>query len=65
MENKIMREKNVYNIGDVFVFCRRDRVMSVKRSLLVSIMAYPNPSLDAENKILYIRISEDLPKNIW
>jgi hypothetical protein len=58
IEKKIIAMKNMYKIGDVLIFLRRFLVISLRRSLLVSNMVNPNPSLDGENKVLYIRISE-------
>jgi hypothetical protein len=58
-EKKIIDEKNRYKIGDDLIFFRRLRVISLKRSLLVSNMLFPNPSADVENKVLYIKISQD------
>jgi hypothetical protein len=58
-EKKIIDEKNKYKIGDVFIFFRMLRVISLKRSLLVSNMLCPNPSFEVENKVLYIKISQD------
>jgi len=58
-EKKIIDEKNRYKIGDVLIFFRRLRVISLRRSLLVSNMLFPNPSFDVENKVLYIKISQD------
>jgi hypothetical protein len=40
IEKKIIAEKNVYNIGDDFIFRRRFLVISVKRRRLVSSMFY-------------------------
>jgi len=58
-EKKIIDEKNKYKIGDVLIFFRMLRVISLRRSLLVSNMLFPNPSFDVENKVLYIKISQD------
>jgi len=41
IEKKIIAEKNVYRIGDVFIFRLRFRVISLRRILLVSNMTYP------------------------
>jgi hypothetical protein len=41
MEKKIIAEKNVYRIGDVFILRRRFRVDSMRIILLVSSMVYP------------------------
>lgn len=43
MEKNIIAEKNMYKIGDVFIFRLRFLVISVRRSLLVSIMMSQNP----------------------
>jgi hypothetical protein len=56
IEKKIIAMKNMYKIGDVLIFLRRFLVISLRRSLLVSNMVNPNPSLDVENKVLYIRV---------
>jgi hypothetical protein len=41
IEKKIIAEKNVYKIGDVFIFLRRFRVISVRRRRQVSSMFFP------------------------
>jgi hypothetical protein len=56
MEKKIIAEKNIYKIGDVLIFLWRFLVISLRRSLLVSNMMNPDPLLDVENKVLYIRV---------
>jgi len=62
IEKKIIAEKNMYKIGDVFIFRLRFLVISKRRSLLVSNMRYPQPSFYFENKVCYIRISEEMKK---
>jgi hypothetical protein len=56
MEKKSIAEKNKYKMGDALIFLRRVLVISLRRSLLVSIMVNPDPLLDVENKVLYIRV---------
>jgi len=52
----------MYKIGDALIFLLRFLVISKRRSLLVSNMRYPNPSFHFENKVCYIKISEEMKK---